>query len=104
MQLFFALAVGLGHLTHLAQAVCPGPLNTAAGCNLGTPFTNGDTVYYDPADTMNVGANYVANGKCDKGSFAPATLVFQGKGGQKYDCGCLSLKGTFSSPLRVVEW
>jgi hypothetical protein len=105
MQLIFALAVGLGHLAHFTQAACGTALkNTATGCNIGSPLADGETVYYNPSDTMEVTANYIANGNCGEDTFAQATLVFQGASGARYDCGCLSLDGTFRSPLKTVTW
>jgi hypothetical protein len=105
MQLIFALAIGLGHLTNVAQALCNAgqPLNTLANCNLGSPVTDGSTLFYDFNDDMDVGAQFVSNGQCSVGSFAPAILV-SSRTGARYDCGCLPLTGDFNSALQTIDW
>jgi hypothetical protein len=104
MQFIFFLAVGLGHLSQLAQAVpvCAGKKNTAADCNVGSPFPDQSTFYYNPTDQMDIGAEFVPNGHCDYGSYAPVTL--NTPSGRSFDCGCLSLTGDFTSKLQTLDW
>jgi hypothetical protein len=102
MQRVILLAVGLGHLSQFAAAACAGPLNTLTGCNVASPFVDGVEVYYSPGDAYDVGAGFVANGLCSPGSYAPVQLIDANL--NIYDCGCLALGGTLSSPIQNLDW
>lgn len=92
---YFNSALALAALSWVAavHAQAPGPANTNSGCYVGSDGTPGQTYYYSPTDTDDVGAYFGSEGSCDPGSYAQVQIITPTSG--TIQCGYLPLDGTF---------
>ena len=74
------------------QAQAPGPANTNPNCQIASDAGEGQTYYYAPSDTDDVGAYFESEGPCDAGSYAQIQLVTPSSG--TIQCGYIPLDGS----------